>query len=184
MKCLRSVLHPPLVQLTAQDEVPAVPLQEAYLALQSIAVPERQRDCLHQLVTRLCTRGDVATLCSLPFADACVRREHGRSGCAAWLLASTLQARLPLSQACLQWHRSHAPGDGSVTACLVASCASPASLQSMTGQPGAAGRASGHPQRHDWYPLSQQKPVCPGCAGILRAQGRASCLHTGSQRMI
>ena len=77
--------------------MPELPLQEAYLALQSITVPERQRDCLQQLVTRLCGRGEVATLCSLPFADACVRQQHGRSGCAAGLLAGTLHALSPSS---------------------------------------------------------------------------------------
>lgn len=91
--------------------MPALPLQEAYLALQSITVPERQRDCLQQLVTRLCSRGEVAMLCSLPFADACVRREHGRSGRA--------QCRLPalckpcLLQAFLQCQWSHAAEDAS-----------------------------------------------------------------------
>ncbi len=127
--------------------MPALPLQEAYLALQSITVPERQRDCLQRLVTRLCSRGEVAMLCSLPFADACVRREHGRSGRAAVSLASTLQALSPASfpavpvVTCCGRRLKHC-----MTCCIMCMACTRTKHDRAAC---AAGRASGPPLRHN-----------------------------------
>ncbi len=52
-------------------------MQAAYAAMQANPVPERQLDCLHQLLGELCSRGEIATLVSLPFAGTL---DIGRDG--------------------------------------------------------------------------------------------------------
>lgn len=53
-------------------------LQEAYTALLSNQVSEVQLDCVHQLVNVLCTRGEVALLCRLPFAHTLLLAREGK----------------------------------------------------------------------------------------------------------
>lgn len=51
---------------------------EAYAALLGNDVAEQQVECVHRLVKDLCDRGDIATLCALPFANNGIEVHKGR----------------------------------------------------------------------------------------------------------
>ncbi|BDA47676.1 probable nuclear pore complex protein Nup160 at C-terminar half [Coccomyxa sp. Obi] len=51
--------------------------EAAYAAMQANPVPERQLDCLQRLLGELCSRGEIATLVSLPFAGTLDVARHG-----------------------------------------------------------------------------------------------------------
>ncbi|KAK9814266.1 hypothetical protein WJX72_003104 [[Myrmecia] bisecta] len=73
--------------------------EEAYAALQANPLPERKLDCLQRLVVTLCARGEIQTLCRLPYSGNCKKQQNG---------STTLVSLLEEAQHVLQRRAEHA----------------------------------------------------------------------------